>query len=469
MEVLRRESILHRALIVGLCFALSLGAAAQRTARKTKGPRALALVEWPLSGGSPRVVPVTILVDGRYYDASIYKADPVPMALEPGNVYEVEQSGESIGMVTLTTARQASNGAWLADARFQTSEQLAALRRPRDVAPESASVGGPPTLRRGGRRSGRDRAPQPTGTPEPKSEPQPTGDDEPPVLRKPASDKPSPEVNKPSDTTPAPQTQQSSASTSSSPQSEDSEHPVLRRGRPTAEQAENLPGAVDVKAPPKTPAAAAGPASAATKAAAARPGRVLPAISDAAGPEPRSFLLPWKMEDQERIKNSMTQLASAALQDFVRTHGGTHPGTLQDVQVRAFDLTTRNEPQVVLMARAVEAPAAPLRRAGGRPGSTRGAAPHPAPAPGEGLTYWITVAARQDYNGELRKLKVWATDSKHLDAYPRAELIDAVDADGDGRGELLFREISDVGQSFALYRATPDTLTQLYNSAELEH
>ena len=85
------------------------------------------------------------------------------------------------------------------------------------------------------------------------------------------------------------------------------------------------------------------------------------------------------------------------------------------------------------------------------------------------MTYWITVAVRQDYNGELRKLKVWATDSKHLDAYPRAELIDAVDADGDGRGELLFREISDDGQSFVLYRAMPDTLAQLYNSTELEH
>jgi hypothetical protein len=461
---------------VALCLVLSLGAAAQRTARKTKGPRALALVEWPANGGSPRVIPVTILVDGRYYDASIYMADPVPMALESGNVYEVEQSGASIGMVTLTAARQARNGAWLADARFQTNEQLAA-RRPRDVAPKSATVSeGPPRLRRGGRRSGRDRAPQPTSTPEPRSEPQPAGDDEPPVLRRPASENPSPDATKPSDTESkptdkanAPPAPPAPSSPSSSPRTEDSDHPVLRRGRPTAEQAENLPGAVDAKAAPKSPAAATGPSSAANKAAAARPGRVLLAISDAAGPEPHTYLLPWNMDEQVRLKNSMIQLASAALQDFARTHGGTHPGPLQDVQVSAFDLATRNEPQIVLMARALEMPAAPLRRAGPRLGARRGAATQPPPPPGEGLTYWITVAARQDYNGELRTLKVWATDSKHLDAYPRAELIDAVDADGDGRGELLFREISDDGQSFALYRATPDSLTQLYNSAELEH
>jgi hypothetical protein len=111
------------------------------------------------------------------------------------------------------------------------------------------------------------------------------------------------------------------------------------------------------------------------------------------------------------------------------------------------------------MARAGEAPAAPVRRTAAR------AAQQPPTI--SGLTYWITVAARVDYNGDLRKLKVWATDSKHLDAYPRAELIDAIDADGDGRGELLFREIYDDGSGFALYRVTPDMLVSLYNSAEL--
>jgi hypothetical protein len=478
MQVLRRKSILHRALLVGLCLVLSWGAAAQIRPRKAKGPRALALVEWPASGGSPRVIPVAILVDGRYYDASIYKADPVPLALEPGNVYEVDQSGEFIGMVTLTGARQAKNGAWLADARFQTREQLAASRRPRDVAPKSATVSeAPPTLRRGGRRSGHDRTPAPAPAPEPRPEPQPAGDDAPPVLRRPANEAPSPDAGKPGDAESktadkvnAPTAPPSPPIPPSADRSEDSEHPVLRRGRPTAEQAENLPGAVEAKAPPESPAAAAGPGSAANKAAATRPGRVLPAISDAAGPEPHTYLLPWSIDEQERLKNSMIQLASSMLQDFARTHGETHPGPLQDVQVRAFDLTTRNEPQIVLMARAVEAlPAAPVRRAGQRPGTKPGAVTPPPQAAGEGLTYWITVAARQDYNGDLRKLKVWATDSRHLDAYPRAELIDAVDADGDGRGELLFREISDQGRSFALYRANPDSLTQLYNSAELEH
>ncbi len=42
------------------------------------------------------------------------------------------------------------------------------------------------------------------------------------------------------------------------------------------------------------------------------------------------------------------------------------------------------------------------------------------------------------------------------------DLIDAVDADGDGRGELLFRQTSDAGSVYAIYRVTADGLWSLY-------
>jgi len=44
----------------------------------------------------------------------------------------------------------------------------------------------------------------------------------------------------------------------------------------------------------------------------------------------------------------------------------------------------------------------------------------------------------------------------------RFELIDAVDADGDGRGELLFREVSDAGTAWGVYRAAADQLYPLF-------
>ena len=75
---------------------------------------------------------------------------------------------------------------------------------------------------------------------------------------------------------------------------------------------------------------------------------------------------------------------------------------------------------------------------------------------------FITLVARQDTYGELKKAFTNITDNLHLDAIPRLELIDAVDADGDGRGELLFRKISDAGRAFNLYRVIGDQLYPLF-------
>jgi hypothetical protein len=64
----------------------------------------------------------------------------------------------------------------------------------------------------------------------------------------------------------------------------------------------------------------------------------------------------------------------------------------------------------------------------------------------------------------VRQLFFSVTDARHLDQIPRLEFIDAVDADGDGRGELLFREVTDSGQGFAIYRVLPDTLSKIFDS-----
>ena len=74
----------------------------------------------------------------------------------------------------------------------------------------------------------------------------------------------------------------------------------------------------------------------------------------------------------------------------------------------------------------------------------------------------ITLIARTNLEGELRKLFFSRTDARHLDATPRMEIVDAVDADGDGRGELLFRRTFVDGSAYAIYRVTADGIWPLF-------
>jgi len=54
------------------------------------------------------------------------------------------------------------------------------------------------------------------------------------------------------------------------------------------------------------------------------------------------------------------------------------------------------------------------------------------------------------------------TDSSRLDVTPRLELIDAVDVDGAGPAELLFREYSFDHKSFIIYNVSRNAATKMF-------
>ena len=87
-----------------------------------------------------------------------------------------------------------------------------------------------------------------------------------------------------------------------------------------------------------------------------------------------------------------------------------------EVQLHVFDLSSSNQPVLVLAATAHMPPG----RNTGPPG----------------LVYAITLVARSDIYGDLHQALSALTDTAHLDVLPRYDLIDAVDADGDGRGRV---------------------------------
>ena len=185
---------------------------------------------------------------------------------------------------------------------------------------------------------------------------------------------------------------------------------------------------------------------------------VIPAISDAGGPDPRPYIYEMKPAEEAGYRSKMLDLAATQVRaqgnsatknaaatskkSGVKGAGKPPKPAFDDVSLRVFDLSNSNEPVLVLSAKTHP----PVVRATGS-----------AEEPKE-----ITLIARTNLEGELRKLFFSETDSAHLDVAPRMELIDAVDADGDGRGELLFRRTFDSGTVYAIYRVTADGLWPLF-------
>ena len=436
-------------------------------AKTSKGPRALGLLELGPNGNA-RLIPIAILIDGKYYDASAYKAAPVPMALWSDTVYEGIRTGVSLGLFTVTAPQQRKDesGAtvWWADGRWQTADSIkamAARKRPAPSTPRGINDDeGPPVLRRAGAEKPKppEAPPAPTTQPAPASAPAPT----------------------PTATPSATPAASASSSPATPPQSQDDQapadkdRPTLKRGQAGAISAEEAQKKVSTSASVKAGTPAASPTSPPTTSASsgaqpANQDQLIPAISD---PHPSDSLpYNYKMTAQEEEQFRKKMLAMAADEIRARaaqlTPGGAAAKpvqassprskataakpvqpTFEDVQLYVFDLADINEPELVLTAKAR------------MPQSSHGK-----DSTNPGLQYMITLVARDDVNGELHKSLANVTDTQHLDVIPRLDLIDAVDVDGDGRAELLFREVSDTSSAFVVYRVIGNQLYPLFQGS----
>ena len=426
-----------------------------------KGPRALGLIQLSPKGNKGRIIPIAIMMDGKFYDAGSYKAAPVPMALDFGIVYEGFRAGVSQGVFTITQPGQL-NHVWIAEGTWLPAGAIDPNKHKKYSTPVIADddKGGPPVLHRRGEKadtdSGSDR----------KDQQKPATAPAPPTAAPPGS-APSPPPSPDNAKAPAaPETAKTSAPASASDEPiEDPNRPRLRRGKPDSSARREPFTTFDAltDTTPGTASAGTGKpgAKTATDSAAALPQIVvIPAISDAGGPDPRPYTYDVKPAEEAIYRNKMLDLAATQLhaQASAATKGaaparkkssaskpaGISAGqparpAFDDVSLRIFDLSNSNEPVLVLSAK------------------TRPPAAESFEEPKE-----ITLVARTNLEGELRKLFFSQTDSRHLDVSPRMELIDAVDADGDGRGELLFRRTSDGGSAYAIYRVTADRLWPLF-------
>jgi hypothetical protein len=460
--------------------------------KKEAGPRALGVLRITASGKAT-LVPITILLGGKFYDASAYKAAPVPMALYSGTVYEGERTGNSLGLFTVDGALHSTSAnsltPWIGTGKwFPTGTEVAKTSlKAEDVPVGIDSSDAPPRLSRSGSES-KDAAPAasmaPPTTPAPSTPPASTTPQSssggspggtpasaPTGASTPSSTTPSATESKPAKADDHPAAAKEPESDSGAGEAN---RPRLRRGKPVDPLPdEEVPG---YSKPGSTPAAApvadAGSAKPAT-ASAVVPVQLIPAISDATGPEPRSYTFEWlKSEEGERLEQ-MTALAKQQIRAYLDaqakakitpTAPGTRPAAhkpaskpaepiLENAHMVAYDLWTTNQPILVFSAEAHLPPP---------PGGNAQAA-----AQAE-LQYSIMLVTRVDIYNNLLKLYVGVTDKYHLDLTPRLELVDAVDVDGDGRGELLFRETSDAGSGWIIYRATADKLWKMFDSLNPE-
>src|SRR5215467_1867896 len=161
--------------------------------KKDPGPRALGILQMT-AAGKASLVPIAILVNGKFFDATAYKADPVPMALDSGNVYEGERTGNSLGLFTVNSALHSNGqnvqspwigaGSWLANGTESPNKGIKAeaspvgieaVEGPPRLTKDPAAVNAPPS-------ASKDSAPPKTSAPSNPSS------DEPPRLSKPKPD-----------------------------------------------------------------------------------------------------------------------------------------------------------------------------------------------------------------------------------------------------------------------------------------
>jgi hypothetical protein len=464
---------------------------------KGKDPRAVGILQ--LNGSKGTLVPVAILIEGRFYDASAYKADPIPMALESGTVYEVEQAGDSQGFFTVNGALHSTTAGsvhpWVGAGTYLPpgAEAAKSMRKAENVPLGLNDNGdGPPRLTRkesstkndsagsdhssGDKTGGAGTASPPSGGGSGSS-----GSAGPGVAPAAGTATGGKSTDQGSEQKPAgaPASQPASGQPSSSGAGSDANYyrPTLRRGKPTAapppdedETAAKKAGKAD------TAVAAVAPVGVAKDANM----KVMAAISDAGGPDPQSYKFFWKTGEEEERRSQMVALAEKEVQSYAtalvknqissqaasskgvgaKTAGAKTAGAkaktakqaqpvLENVQFYGYDVWLNNQLVMVLTAEAH------------LPGTSSDTSATPE-------SYSVAVAARTDIYGNLQKLFSGVTDKFHLDVTPRLELIDVIDADGDGRGELLFRETTDAGNGYLIYRATADRLWKMFDSLNAE-
>ena len=443
--------------------------------------RAVAVLEWTGEAGKPnasRLVPITVFDGQQFQDGGLYLARPEPLALEGGTEYALEVAGAQKGWFDVASAQQV-NGDWFGFGAWKPFVPTAPKKlRPSRVAPQVVHE----------QNSGNDERPHFKTRPDNNSGSQP--------------DQSSSGTGSQSGSQPAPQGSaqvggSGNAGSDAPSAPADPERPTLhhrQKGGETAQPAAQ-PGAPEttINAPdPDRPRLSHGrPADLATSSADAFNGgtksstelratptdlRQMVAVSDDRKGDLHAFNYEWptpadaaRVESQlvltaqqllakqaasanakqqpaggaststrgtasMRTANSVGPTATKAATTAHRTTHTTSHATskaapklppVTDINFHAFALTYGGGATLVLTARTIDDDATRKE---------------------------IAVIGQEDIYGAVQVLWSSITDAAHLDETPRMHLVDAVDAEGQGRADLLFEARTPTDRRFVLFR-----------------
>ncbi len=429
--------------------------------------RAVAVLEWVGAPGKPsasRLIPVTVYDGEELNDGTLYLSRPEPLALAGGVEYELESAGKPVGLFDVYSAGQVSwqaseqrvnawrgYGVWkplpkpappalntsgFDVAGLDDSEPVLKRKHPKAAATASGKSGGTgpqagagdpdrPTLqRRGDASSPASSSTQTAGG---------TGavDPDRPTLRHLPKDNPASNAS-------------GDGLRETGLNSTDPDRPLLKRGKPAnpGNQSAKLEGA-----PPKM--------------------EQLVAVSDVSPRMQHPWTYSWA---NPFVRATMQRALEAAARDALGMNappappkktgplkaatpaamqsGSVDPARLGDEDFRSFELEYGAPPTMVFSA------STPPPDLGAQPANGRAIYSQK----------FVTLIAQPDLYGKPIMLMKSVTDAAHLDQTPRMKLVDAVDAMGDNRAELLFELEGDGDRRFALYRVVGGQAERLFRT-----
>ena len=438
-----------------------------KVAKPQQVVRAVGVYEWTGDMAKPtasRLIPVSLFINGSLQDAGVYMSQPVPFALDTGNVYELEKAGISDGQVDLEFARKleaadGDGGGWFGYGVFRPLAPVkkGPVLRASKTLPVIVSSGDDSRPHFG--KANGTSAPS-SGTKDSSASAKPdagsaTADD---------SDRPTMIRRKPDadSSTTATTTTATTASANENNPADDPDRPTLKRRTPAeakkaiAEAQSSGTGAVEsLNNDPDRPNLHYGrPAGSLTETELPKlvgmPANLhqMVAVSDAVDRDPHDFARPWaNAAERATVLATMETMARTKLAQY---EGAAVPAA-----------APKKTPMHGHLRHKAAAPAAPPvvalldEQLKGYTLSYGGAATYifMAHTAGTGAALrYVTVVAQADDLGELKPALQTVTDAAHLDRTPEMKFVDVVDADASNRASLLFELKAQNSRQFVLYR-----------------